>query len=603
MSLICLVRKHILKHRKEFICTVEHCKRGGKGFSTVNDLDRHKKSVHGMDDSKTKSYRCVAEGCQTKSKIWPRLDNFKQHIERMHKDYEVFDLIKRLVPITITSYPLADGCRSECQPQGLQEQQSVEPQAVMVDPSHLLAGIGSDGALLTEGVNAGGLSGAMHGFSYPQFMSISGRSNSGTSLVSPSSQSLDMSFLQSEVVSVSGHASSHSSLPQASESLAENQSSYQKSSRVSLNGRVTKPASDAKHNRRPTLQLPVSNAPQTKSEQQRRRLDIKKLSKTKLQELALQLLESRQQEGRDQHHGNESQDISQELAGLAQGTTSSRSPQLRSAQGSVSGSGMQQCYYEGCSFLGRTCDLNKHVKRHQKPYGCTYPKCYKKFGAKSDWKRHENSQHFQQETFRCGLSKLNETCGQHFYRAGQFRTHLELEHKVTKDLQEVVERYKIGKNCQGQYWCGFCREILKLQTRRNYAWDERFDHIAHHFERDDPKKNIDNWICVEENRTKRQLQEAMLDDKKDKDATAQGYDEDEEPSATHAEAASSDMNDSFCATTQRGSNKRSAPADATLVQPSNKRAKVEISWNCVSSTTDYRFHQANLPSAVARTGQ
>jgi hypothetical protein len=87
----------MLKHKKDFVCDIEGCKRGGKGFSTVNDLDRHKKSVHGIGDAKTKSYRCAAEGCQTKSKIWPRLDNFKQHIERMHKDHQTFDLIKRLV--------------------------------------------------------------------------------------------------------------------------------------------------------------------------------------------------------------------------------------------------------------------------------------------------------------------------------------------------------------------------------------------------------------------------------------------------------------------------------------------------------------------------
>jgi hypothetical protein len=472
----------------------------------------------------------------------------------------------------------------------------VEPQAAVVDPSHLLAGMGSDGALLTGGVNVGAVPGVMQDFSYPQFMSISGRSTSGASLVSPGSQPLDMSFLQSDIPSTSGHAPSNPSFSQASEGMAENQSNRQKSSRVSLTGRVTKPTSNGRQNGRPALQLPESNAPQTKSEQQKRRLGIEKLSKAKLQELVLQVLELKQQENGNQHHGSDSQLVSQELANTVQESASTRSLQRRSTQVSASGAGTQQCYYDGCSFSGRTCDLNKHVKRHQRPYGCTYPKCYKKFGAKSDWKRHENSQHFQQETFRCGLPKSDGPCGQHFYRAGQFRTHLELEHKITKNPQDTVERYKIGKNCQGQYWCGFCCKIQKLQTRRNYAWDERFDHIAHHFERDDPKRNIDDWICVEENRTKGQLQKAMLDDKNDKDAAAQGCDEDEEPAASHAEAASSNVPDLFYAPPQRGSNKRSAPADANLVQSFNKRPKLEISWNCVSSIIDRFF--AELTWAV-----
>lgn len=85
----------MLKHVKSFVCTEIGCKRDGKGFSTVNDLDRHKKSVHRIGVANSKSYRCVAAGCQHKHKVWPRLDNFKQHIERMHKAEDQFILIKQ----------------------------------------------------------------------------------------------------------------------------------------------------------------------------------------------------------------------------------------------------------------------------------------------------------------------------------------------------------------------------------------------------------------------------------------------------------------------------------------------------------------------------
>lgn len=35
--------------------------------------------------------------CPKKDKIWPRLDNFKQHLIRMHPDHEVDDLVRQSV--------------------------------------------------------------------------------------------------------------------------------------------------------------------------------------------------------------------------------------------------------------------------------------------------------------------------------------------------------------------------------------------------------------------------------------------------------------------------------------------------------------------------
>lgn len=82
---------------KNFICYVPDCVRAGKGFSTINDLDRHQKSVHKIGVEKSKSYQCAASGCSKKDKIWPRLDNFKQHIERMHKEDDLIQLVRKWV--------------------------------------------------------------------------------------------------------------------------------------------------------------------------------------------------------------------------------------------------------------------------------------------------------------------------------------------------------------------------------------------------------------------------------------------------------------------------------------------------------------------------
>jgi hypothetical protein len=97
-------RKHELRHTKPFICQIAGCYRT-EGFSTVNDLDRHTKSKHpsalqGLQP--TKRYRCHVQGCKSKEKLWPRLDNFRSHLKRVHQkilatDEEFEEMVRRLV--------------------------------------------------------------------------------------------------------------------------------------------------------------------------------------------------------------------------------------------------------------------------------------------------------------------------------------------------------------------------------------------------------------------------------------------------------------------------------------------------------------------------
>lgn len=157
----------------------------------------------------------------------------------------------------------------------------------------------------------------------------------------------------------------------------------------------------------------------------------------------------------------------------------------------------------------RRCDLKKHMKRHTRPYGCTFPKCKKSFGSKNDWKRHENSQHFQLETWRCGLPGLGQPCcAELFYRREMFEEHLRKEHHMdeVEDMEHQVRVQKIGRNGQGQFWCGFCRKIVLLKKKRNEAWDERFNHIDEHFKL---KKSIEEWLCLEAKKTKGEVLKEM----------------------------------------------------------------------------------------------
>lgn len=63
----------------------------------MNDLARHKKCVHKQEPTRGPKvvYKCFAYDCPRKDKMWPRLDNFKQHLGRMHSPKDVERLLKK----------------------------------------------------------------------------------------------------------------------------------------------------------------------------------------------------------------------------------------------------------------------------------------------------------------------------------------------------------------------------------------------------------------------------------------------------------------------------------------------------------------------------
>lgn len=78
-----LGRKHKQKHEKPHFCDVQGCPRI-EGFSTPNDVERHKKSCHPDQVSGAKFFKCTVDGCRHPDKKWPRADNFRQHLKRVH---------------------------------------------------------------------------------------------------------------------------------------------------------------------------------------------------------------------------------------------------------------------------------------------------------------------------------------------------------------------------------------------------------------------------------------------------------------------------------------------------------------------------------------
>lgn len=94
-SLTLPARKHNARHARQYRCIEENCPRSSIGFATINDLYRHEKSVHGKHVGKSRMYKCFAPGCAKASKLWPRLDNFKQHLIRMHPNEDIDALCKK----------------------------------------------------------------------------------------------------------------------------------------------------------------------------------------------------------------------------------------------------------------------------------------------------------------------------------------------------------------------------------------------------------------------------------------------------------------------------------------------------------------------------
>ncbi len=142
------------------------------------------------------------------------------------------------------------------------------------------------------------------------------------------------------------------------------------------------------------------------------------------------------------------------------------------------------------------------MKRHERPYGCTFLTCNKTFGSKNDWKRHENSQHYHLETWRCDEERPEGgACAKVCYRRQSFQDHLKRDHQLPDDdnLKTKLEDCRIGRNCQARFWCGFCTELIVLKKKGLEAWAERFDHIDDHFmgRKPFPKQSIQDWVPVD----------------------------------------------------------------------------------------------------------
>ncbi|KAL6711824.1 hypothetical protein ACN47E_002867 [Coniothyrium glycines] len=499
-------KKHELKHKKPFKCTEHGCRRI-RGFTTVNDLNRHKKSVHrlGLEDGR---FKCASVNCRNKGKVWPRLDNFKQHIERMHPDEDHDFLIQRWQT-----------------PEEMSPHTSNDTNIELMDTDYAVTGMDS----MPDNVPMISISSIEEASSWSTTEhNFQDRSLYDTNITTFYEKEPSIKTRQGQLlcpITATG---------KPNELYETNTSEMVRSVSDFIPGR----------SQHPKKIRAFSNAPQTKTQQlvaPRRQSKTSRKARASSspnapEYIALLKLLDIAQEG---HSNEEAKGILEALRNHIHEKTADEEKDQPIQK--------KQC--PKCPLtVPRNCDLRKHLKRHNKPYGCTYPGCSQHFGAKSDWKRHENSQHFQQEVFRCAQISLNgRMCGGFEYCEMRIVRHLKDHHKMNSpdEVTEAKNRSRIGKNYQGTFWCGFCKCIVKLNKQYNDAWCERFDHIANHFEVEE--KAIRDWICMETNKAKGVAAQESPESQGSEDSEevdevdAQGEDDDDSPFpsdfASHAGAS------------------------------------------------------------------
>ena len=137
--------------------------------------------------------------------------------------------------------------------------------------------------------------------------------------------------------------------------------------------------------------------------------------------------------------------------------------------------------------------LRKHMKRHTKPYGCTFSRCFKRFGSLADWMRHENSQHEYVQSWRCDIECDGRYCGYLEYDQERFGTHLDTTHNIPIGTKES------RKTCLDMhyFWCGFCTKLIgQNEGTEPRVCDVRHKHIGDHFNNNEL---IDDWVGFEGN--------------------------------------------------------------------------------------------------------
>ncbi|KAI1466016.1 uncharacterized protein F4812DRAFT_93419 [Daldinia caldariorum] len=536
-------KKHKQRHDKPFKCIVKGCTRR-EGFSTPNDLDRHKRSLHPGEDAVGDRYRCQVGPCANKDKIWPRADNFRAHMKRVHK-------VELLKDEDLDQYK----CRPEALPK---DTSSVAPNtaASEINMSNIFPDIygndisdnwessqgraidKSDDTTPPEGPNEVQVEGASsvielnedrpdeYNGNTAQVVLLKGKDapfETQTEMPSPLSSQPGPSLGDLEPTKAmqlrEDEPTFHPEI--LGPELVDDSSTLSHQQADAPDEPRARPSELTLGSLEPNVQperlmddsekSDVSAEPKDRGQQKPNLEDPEFVSKIfeliqdknpefflkileqiqdKNPELLLKVLELIQNKGMldaVQKFGRKKDD-SQETDMARQEAANDIAPQTHVCP---------QCKKP----FGRRCELRKHEKRHLKPYGCTFKDCKKTFGSKNDWKRHENSQHVMLEHWICDEKQADnptEPCGKNFSRWDLFKQHLSASHNIEAQeyLDRKLETCRIGRNSETRFWCGFCQHVIEGGEARI----ARYNHIDDHFQgrNNQTKRDISHWISLED---------------------------------------------------------------------------------------------------------
>lgn len=572
------LKKHRARHEKPFKCHIERCPKAKEGFSTSNDLDRHRICVHHIYGSDAQIYRCNIDTCRNKPKNWPRQDNFRQHIKRVHRFDPPADLSAFLYhpkpaddqPLAVTSEHapseagrhISSNQSSQLQWPVLDQGQAVStvvlsgtstdlgaihPGSLHHYPTHSVSVLDhSDYASIMSPTEfppqeqhildnpdlSVDMEPLLRGLIQPRFQ----QNDESTprelplgdhSCISPNmlgradmeichmEQSLEIQTPPREVIHLDDDSPAvYQEEPFADYRQAEPELSVSPDAMAldvdepvqggtSDNGsgfedadvetedvvdlrNLTKLsehlASECTPDKSSSPELLATPSPPADGAHTPDLVDQEDVEASAL--AALKSLMSLKDKG-----GLKEKGVFDKLL-LELGYQKSeeleakelKTPGTPSAQPEV---GSHKCKECPKSF-SRLCELKKHLKRHEKPYACTFYSCDRRFGSKNDWKRHENSQHYQLEIWRCAEVTGHGTthaCGKVYHRRESLRAHLEKDHQMKDSI--VIERKladcRHGRNFESRFWCGFCVKTIEPTGCDGPAHSERFDHIDDHF--------------------------------------------------------------------------------------------------------------------------
>ncbi|KAI1179229.1 hypothetical protein F4777DRAFT_575260 [Nemania sp. FL0916] len=472
------MKKHDQRHKKPFKCDVQECPRTTEGFSTLNDLDRHKRSVHPDSQTSGNRYICHIGNCRIKNKVWPRADNFKAHLKRVHHQETLSDeyLEQCIFRQPGSSQELRQQLRLGIMHDFSQYSPSWHPTP---GASHSIGTLEPVEEVRTEeniSLSSNlqqGLANLHSHSATPQPTPYPGKIELGQTPPAPIASS---SPVQQNQFFIEPKASVSTPSP-VQEQTIQSPGPYPTETHIEgpdsvgfnpLDG-CSKPAlihpqaqSPPDHSVKSDSEVSVSEEPEEISSHGIWSVDqaVDSLCRVDLSDVKkfLERLESRGILGQHgfRRESPEAVDSKAEIEQVANQEPRHPCPQCTKT-------------------FQRKCELKKHEKRHLKPYECTMPDCDKKFGSKNDWKRHENTQH-SMELWKCNVENCEAIC----YCQDKFRVHVQDNHPIEDQnkLEAMLENCRVGPNF---FWCKFCKKLFENEQKGRPGFSGRFDHVGEHF--------------------------------------------------------------------------------------------------------------------------